>query len=76
MMTTLTRRETMTFLQNPRYTRRVVDRIGGGDSFAAGPIHGFVTGRDLEATLNVAVAASALQQTIPGEFQPSFGGRS
>ncbi len=47
---------------------RVVDRIGGGDSFAAGLIHGFVSGRDLEATLKSAVAASALKQTIPGDF--------
>ncbi len=39
-----------TFLQSQRYTVRVVDRIGGGDSFAAGLIHGFVSGRDLEAT--------------------------
>jgi 2-dehydro-3-deoxygluconokinase len=59
---------TMTFLQSQRYTVRVVDRIGGGDSFAAGLIHGFVTGRDLEATLKFAVAASALKQTIPGDF--------
>jgi 2-dehydro-3-deoxygluconokinase len=57
-----------TFLQSQRYSVRVVDRIGGGDSFAAGLIHGFVTGRDLEATLKFAVAASALKQTIPGDF--------
>ena len=59
---------TSTFLQSQRYTVRVVDRIGGGDSFAAGLIHGFVSGRDLEATLKFAVAASALKQTIPGDF--------
>src|SRR6185436_5736588 len=57
-----------TFLQSQRYTVRVVDRIGGGDSFAAGLIHAFVSGRDLEATLKFAVAASALKQTIPGDF--------
>lgn len=59
---------TRTFLQSQRYTVRLVDRIGGGDSFAAGLIHGFVSGRDLEATLQFAVAASALKQTIPGDF--------
>jgi len=59
---------TTTFLQSQRYTVRVVDRIGGGDSFAAGLIHGFVSGRDLESTLKFAVAASALKQTIPGDF--------
>lgn len=59
---------TRTFLQSQRYIVRLVDRIGGGDSFAAGLIHGFVNGRDLEATLKFAVAASALKQTIPGDF--------
>lgn len=59
---------TASFLQSQRYTVRLVDRIGGGDSFAAGLIHGFVSGRDLEATLQFAVAASALKQTIPGDF--------
>ena len=59
---------TRTFLQSQRYNVRLVDRIGGGDSFAAGLIHGFVSGRDLEATLKFAVAASALKQTIPGDF--------
>jgi len=56
------------FLQSQRYTVRVVDRIGGGDSFAAGLIHGFVSGRDLDSTLKVAVEASALKQAIPGDF--------
>ena len=59
---------TSTFLHSQRYSVRLVDRIGGGDSFAAGLIHGFVSGRDLEATLKSAVAASALKQTIPGDF--------
>jgi 2-dehydro-3-deoxygluconokinase len=59
---------TGSFLQSQRYNVRVVDRIGGGDSFAAGLIHGFVSGRDLDATLKFAVAASALKQTIPGDF--------
>ncbi len=59
---------TSTFPQSQRDTVRLVDRIGGGDSFAAGLIHGFVSGRDLEATLKSAVAASALRQTSPGDF--------
>ena len=56
------RESSLTFLQSQRYTVRVVDRIGGGDSFAAGLIHGFVSGRDLESTLKFAVAASARVQ--------------
>ena len=46
----------------------LVDRIGGGDSFAAGLIHGLVTGRRPEDALRFAVAASALKQSIPGDF--------
>jgi 2-dehydro-3-deoxygluconokinase len=58
----------VSFLQGQRHSVRVVERIGGGDSFAAGLIHGFVSGRDLEATPRFAVAASALKQTIPEDL--------
>lgn len=51
-----------------RYDVRLVDRIGGGDSFAAGLIYGLGTGRTPEQALRFAVAASALKQTIPGDF--------
>jgi 2-dehydro-3-deoxygluconokinase len=56
------------FLRSQRYDVRLVDRIGGGDSFAAGLIYGLVTGRDAGEALRFAVAASALKQTIPGDF--------
>jgi 2-dehydro-3-deoxygluconokinase len=56
------------FHVSQRYDVRLVDRVGGGDSFAAGLIYGLVTGRDPEASLRFAVAASALKQTIPGDF--------
>jgi 2-dehydro-3-deoxygluconokinase len=57
-----------TLHQSQRYLVRLVDRIGGGDSFAAGLIYGVLTGRPLEQSLRFAVAASALKQTIPGDF--------
>jgi 2-dehydro-3-deoxygluconokinase len=57
-----------TMHESQRYAVRLVDRIGGGDSFAAGLIYGLVTGRSHEAALRFAVAASALKQTIPGDF--------
>src|SRR5262245_52037985 len=56
------------FLVSQRYDVRLVDRIGGGDSFAAGLIYGLLSGRGSEASLTFAVAASALKQTIPGDF--------
>ena len=50
------------------YDVRLVDRVGGGDSFAAGLIHGLLTKADAEDALAFAVAASALKQTIPGDL--------
>jgi 2-dehydro-3-deoxygluconokinase len=57
-----------TLHQSQRYMVRLVDRIGGGDSFAAGLIYGLLAGRPHDAALRFAVAASALKQTIPGDF--------
>jgi 2-dehydro-3-deoxygluconokinase len=55
-------------IASQRYDIRVVDRIGAGDSFAAGLIYGLITGRSPEKALRFAVAASALKHTIPGDF--------
>jgi 2-dehydro-3-deoxygluconokinase len=57
-----------TFHGSQRYTVRLVDRIGGGDSFAAGLLYALVSGREPDAALRFAVAASVLKQTIPGDF--------
>lgn len=46
----------------------IVDRVGGGDSFAAGLIYGLVTGMGDEAVLNFAVAASCLKHSISGDM--------
>lgn len=46
----------------------IVDRVGGGDSFAGGLICGLLDGKDFKAALEFAVAASALKHTIPGDF--------
>lgn len=46
----------------------IVDRVGGGDSFAAGIIHGLLTKGNQAEALEFAVAASALKHTIPGDF--------
>jgi 2-dehydro-3-deoxygluconokinase len=60
--------DTASFHQASRYDISIVDRIGGGDGFAGGLIYGLVTGRTPEAALRFAVAAGALKQTIPGDF--------
>lgn len=54
--------------ESQRYVVRLVDRIGGGDSFAAGLIYALLSGRAPDAAVRFAVAASALKQTIPGDF--------
>lgn len=45
----------------------IVDRVGGGDSFAAGLIYGLHTGLADEDALNFAVAASCLKHTVLGD---------
>ena len=45
----------------------IVDRVGGGDSFSAGIIHGLANGKTQQWALEFAVAASALKHTIPGD---------
>lgn len=46
----------------------IVDRVGAGDSFSAGLIHGLLSYKDKQEALEFAVAASALKHTIPGDF--------
>ncbi len=55
------------FYRSRRYDVRIVDRVGGGDSFSAGFIHGLLTYNDYKKALEFAVAASALKHTIPGD---------
>lgn len=49
----------------------IVDRIGGGDAFAAGLIHGLRQGMDRQAALEFAVAAGALKHALVGDFHLS-----
>jgi 2-dehydro-3-deoxygluconokinase len=46
----------------------IVDRIGSGDAFAAGVLHGRLSGLDEQKTLELAAAAAVLKQSIPGDF--------
>lgn len=50
------------------YIRNIVDRVGGGDSFAAGMIFGLNTYDDNQSALEYAVAASCLKHSIPGDI--------
>lgn len=57
-----------TFCQSRKYDIHLVDRGGGGASFSAGLIYGLITGMSLKETTEFAAAASALKQTIVGDF--------
>lgn len=46
----------------------IIDRVGGGDSFAGGLVHGLLTKATQGEALEFAVAASALKHTINGDF--------
>jgi 2-dehydro-3-deoxygluconokinase len=45
----------------------ILDRVGGGDSFASGLIYGLLTGRDLQAAVEYGAAHGALAMTTPGD---------
>jgi len=45
-----------------------VDRVGGGDAFAAGLIYGLLTFGDEQRALEFATAAGCLKHTVPGDF--------
>ena len=56
------------YYYSKEYLIRIVDRIGGGDSFCAGLICGNLQGFDPQKTVDFAAAASCLKQTIEGDF--------
>jgi 2-dehydro-3-deoxygluconokinase len=49
----------------------IVERIGGGDAFAAGILHGLMEGFDTDKTLRFGLAAGCLKHAIPGDFSPA-----
>lgn len=51
-----------------KYNIHIVDRVGGGDSFGAGLIYGLLSGKDCQAALEFAVAASCLKHSIEGDY--------
>lgn len=53
------------------YDIQIVDRVGGGDSFAAGLIYGMNTAMDSQSLIEFAAAASCLKQTMEGDYNRS-----
>jgi 2-dehydro-3-deoxygluconokinase len=49
----------------------IVDRIGAGDAFAAGVLHGLISSFDPQKAIDFATAAAVLKHSIPGDFNLS-----
>lgn len=56
------------FYHTRKYDIHIIDRVGGGDSFASGFIYGLIAGKSMEDAAEFAAAASALKHTIPGDI--------
>ena len=50
------------------YHLHIIDRIGGGDSFGGGLIYALLSGKDTQAAVEFAVAASALKHSFEGVY--------
>lgn len=50
------------------YNMKIVDRVGGGDSFGGGLIYACLNDYDPQKTIEFAVAASCLKHSIEGDF--------
>ena len=51
-----------------KYDLHIIDRVGGGDSFGGGLIYSLLSGKDTQAAVDFAVAASALKHSIEGDY--------
>ena len=51
-----------------KYNLHIIDRVGGGDSFGGGLIYSVLSGKDTQAAVEFAVAASALKHSIEGDY--------
>ena len=56
------------FCFSKEYHLRIVDRVGGGDSFGGGLIYALLNGKSTQDAIEFAVAASALKHSIEGDF--------
>ena len=56
------------FCFSKSYSLRIVDRVGGGDSFGGGLIYALLTGKSTQAAIEFAVAASALKHSVEGDY--------
>ena len=46
----------------------IVDRIGGGDAYAAGILHGLISRDTPQKTVNFATAAATIKHSVAGDY--------
>ena len=56
------------YFEDAKYEIEIVDRVGGGDSFSAGFIYGYLSKKSYDAAVRYGNAFSALKHTNPGDF--------
>ena len=56
------------FYDDVKYELEIVDRVGGGDSFSAGFIYGYLAKKSYGSAIRYGNAFSALKHTNPGDF--------
>jgi 2-dehydro-3-deoxygluconokinase len=57
-----------TYTSKPYSLQGIVDRIGAGDAYAAGILHGLLNGYSPQRTVDFATAAAVLKHSVPGDF--------
>lgn len=51
-----------------KYAMHIVDRVGGGDSFAGGLIYSLLSEKTMQESIEFAAAASCLKHTVEGDY--------
>ena len=54
--------------EGKKYQLHIVDRVGGGDAFASGFLHGYLMKDTMETALEYGLATAAIKHTIPGDL--------
>ena len=57
--------------RSERYRMEIVDRVGGGDAFAAGLIYALRNGKNARDAVRFAAAAGCLKHTVEGDMNPA-----
>lgn len=55
-------------ITSKEYTFDILDRVGGGDSFTSGIIHGLISNMNIKDTIEFATCASVLKHSISGDI--------